>query len=139
MRQFRKVALAKYSAGTVGQPDPRQAEAELATLEHQAVVLAQQRRVIVARLRALLHLPQATVMPAPPRELPLPDSPRAGQRLEAGREAPWPELQAADARVRARRAEVALARRERLPESTWGLAYDPFWGEPERRPSVGLS
>ena len=139
MRQFRKVALAKYSAGTVGQPDPLQAEAELVMLDHQAVVLGQQHRVIVARLRALLHVPQATVMPGPPRELPLPEAPGTARRLEAGKEAPWPELQAADARVRARRAEFALARRERLPESTWGLAYDRFWSEPELRTSVGLS
>src|SRR5881628_2079534 len=128
MRQFRRVALAKYSAGTVGQPDPLQ-----------AVVLGEQRRVAVARLRALLHLSQRTPLPEPPRELPLPEAPDTRQWLEARMKAKWPGLEAADARFGARRAELNLARRERLPEGTFGLAYDRFWSEPELRGTVGLS
>jgi cobalt-zinc-cadmium efflux system outer membrane protein len=139
MRGFRKVALAKYAAGTVGQTDPLQAEAELAMLEHQRVVLAQQRRVIVSRMRALLHLSQLTVLPEPPRELPLPEMPETGEWMDVRLKAAWPELQAAEARVRAGRAELALARRERLPESALGVAYDRAWSEPELRASVGLS
>jgi len=139
MRQFRRVALAKYSAGTVGQPDPLQAEAELAMLEHQGVVLGEQRRVVIARLNTLLHLSQRTALPEPPRELPLPEAPDTRQWLEARMKAKWPELEAADARVGARRAELNLARRERLPEGTFGLAYDRFWSEPELRGTVGLS
>src|SRR5438874_2273983 len=75
----------------------------------------------------------------PPRELPLPEAPDTRQWLEARMKAKWPELEAADARVGARRAELNLARRERLPEGTFGLAYDRFWSEPELRGTVGLS
>ena len=72
MSESRRVALAKYSSGTVEQADPLQAETELAMLEHDSVVLSEQRRMILARLRAFLHLPQTTALPEPPRDLPAP-------------------------------------------------------------------
>src|SRR5437667_296142 len=49
MSESRRVALAKYSSGTVEQTDPLQAELELAMLQHDGVVLGQRRRVILAR------------------------------------------------------------------------------------------
>src|SRR2546425_462203 len=104
MGESRRVALAKYSSGTVGQTDPLQAETELAMLEHESVVLGQQRRMILARLRALLHLPQNTALPEPPRDLPLPEFPSTEQWLSARMQPKWSELTAADASVKARSA-----------------------------------
>lgn len=139
MSESRRVALAKYSSGTVGQTDPLQAETELAMLEHDGVVLGQQRRMTLARLRALLHLPQNTPLPEPPRDLPAPDAPDTGEWLEAQMHPKWPELAAAEASVRAREASIALARRERLPSLGFSAAYDRFWSETELRPSIGVS
>ena len=139
MSESRRVALAKYSSGTVGQTDPLQAETELAMLEHDGVVLGQQRRMILARLRALLHLPQGTPLPEPPRDLPAPDAPDTGEWLEARMHPKWPELAAAEASVRARQASLALARRDRLPSLGFSAAYDRFWNEAELRPSIGVS
>ena len=139
MAESRRVALAKYSSGTVGQTDPLQAETELAMLEHESVVLGQQRRMILARLRALLHLPQNTLLPEPPRDLPSPEAPDTGQWLRARMQPKWPELAAADASVKARRASLTLAHRERLPGLGFNFAYDRFWSEAELRPSVGVS
>ncbi len=139
MSESRRVALAKYSAGTVGQTDPLQAETELAMLEHESVALAQQRRMILARLRAFLHLPQTTMLPEPPRDLPLPEAPATGEWLSARMQPKWPELAAADASVKARRASLSLAHRERLPGFGFGFAYDRFWSETDLRPSVSAS
>ena len=139
MNQSRRVALAKYSSGTVGQTDPLQAETELAMLEHESVVLGQQRRMILARLRALLHLSQNTLMPEPPRDLPLPEAPETGEWLSARMQPKWPELAAADASVKARQASLTLAHRERLPGLGFGVAYDRFWSESELRASVDVS
>ncbi|TMQ61438.1 MAG: TolC family protein [Candidatus Eisenbacteria bacterium] len=130
MRESRRVALAKYSAGTVGQTDPLQAETELAMLEHDGVVLRQQRRMILARLRALLHLPQSTALAEPPRDLPLPEAPDTREWLSALVTPRWPELAAADA---------TLVHRERLPGLGLGAAYDRFWSETELRATVGVS
>ena len=139
MGESRRVALAKYSSGTVGQTDPLQAETELAMLEHDGVVLGQQRRMTLARLRALLHLPQSTPLPEPPRDLPAPDAPGTGEWLEARMHPKWPELAAAEASIRARQASLALAHRDRLPSLGFSAAYDRFWSEPELRPSIGVS
>ena len=139
MRESRRIALAKYSAGAVGQTDPLQAETELAMLEHESVVLGQQRRMILARMRAFLHLPQSTPLPEPPRELPSPEAPDTGQWLSARMQPKWPELAAAEARVKARHASLSLAHRERLPGLGLGLAYDRFWSEADLRTSVGVS
>jgi len=139
MSESRSVALAKYSSGTVEQTDPLQAERELAMLEHESVVLGQQRRMTLARLRAFLHLPQTTPLPEPPRDLPAPEASDTGQLRSARMQAKWPELSAADATVRARQANVTLAHRERLPELGFGVAYDRFWSEADLRSSVGVS
>jgi outer membrane protein TolC len=134
-----RVALARYASGTVGQPDALQAETELAMLKHREVVLERERRLIVARFRALLHWPQETPLPPPPRGLAIPEPPGTAEWLAARMHGKWPELAAAEERVRARRVELSLARRERLPEFGLGVAYDRFWAEPELRPSVQLS
>lgn len=139
MGDSRKVALAKYAAGTVGQTDPLQAETELAMLQHESVVLGQQRRMILARLRALLHLPQTMPLPEPPRDLPAPEAPDTGEWLSARMQPKWPELAGADASVRAHLATLMLAHRERLPGFGFGFAYDRFWSEPELRGSVTAS
>jgi outer membrane protein TolC len=50
-----------------------------------------------------------------------------------------PELRAAEAMLRASEARLSLARRERLPEPSVGLAYDRYWEVPELRTSVSAS
>ncbi len=139
MGESRKVALAKYAAGTVGQTDPLQAETELAMLEHEGVELWQRRRLALARLRAFLHLRQNTPLPEPPRELPSPAAPDTTQWLSSGLQPRWPELASAEASVKARQASLSLAHRERLPGLGFGLVYDRFWSEPELRTSAGVS
>jgi len=108
-------------------------------LKHQEVALERERRVLVARFRALLHWPQERPLPPPPRDLAIPEPPSAAEWLAARMHGRWPELAAAEERVRARRLELSLARRARLPEFGLGVAYDRFWAEPELRPSVQLS
>src|SRR2546422_4192443 len=53
LTQFRRVAVGKYSAGTVGLSDALQADVELAMLDHEEVALARERRVVTARMNAL--------------------------------------------------------------------------------------
>jgi len=119
--------------------DPLQAGVELAMLKHEAVVLERERTVVVAQMNALLHRPPGSALPPPPHELALPESLSTEVWLSVRREQRWPELRSAEARVEARRAEVALTRRERLPEVSVGVSYDRFWSDPELRTLLGLS
>ncbi len=138
VRKFRGAALAKYAAGNARQSDPLQADLELANLDHQATVLERERRLAVARLNTLLHLPQANPLPPPPRTLTVLEPPYTEAWLEERRGGTWPELRAAEARVEARRASLQLAGRQRLPEWMVGAGYDRFWSEPELRPSLSV-
>ena len=137
--QLRRVSLARYSAGQVGQQEPLQVDVELAMLDHEAVVLERQRLVAVAVLNVLMHDPPDHWLPPPPREIPLPDTSVVHADLAPRARALRPEMRAADARAEASRAGVALAGRQGLPETSFGIAYDRFWGEPELRTTLGIT
>jgi len=137
--QLRRVSLARYSAGQVGQQEPLQVDVELAMLDHEAVVLERQRLVAVTVLNVLMHDPPDHWLPPPPREIPLPDTSVVHADLAPRARALRPEMRAADARAEASRAGVALAGRQGLPETSFGIAYDRFWGEPELRTTLGIT
>ena len=137
--QLRRVSLARYSAGLAGQQEPLQVDVELAMLDHAAVVLERQRLVAIAVLNVLMHDPPDRWLPPPPREIPLPDTSVVHADLAPKARALRPEMRAADARAEASRAAVALAGRQGLPETSFGVAYDRFWGEPELRTTLGVT
>ncbi|HYM81298.1 MAG TPA: TolC family protein [Candidatus Limnocylindria bacterium] len=133
---LRRSALARYSAGTAEQSDPLQAEVERAMLEHDAAVLERERIVAEARINTLLHRAPADPLPDPPSALSVPDSIAQGVGFAI---AVRPELRMAAAEVEVGRVRVALAKRERLPMTAFGAAYDRFWTEPELRGTVSVS
>ena len=137
--ELRRVTLAKYAAGQVGQQEPLQIDAELAMIDHRAVVLERQRRVAVATMNVLMHQPAEASLPLPPTDLVLPDTSLVHADLTPHARALRPELRAADARVEASRAQLSLAGRRHFPEPSFGVAYDRFWSEPELRTSVGVT
>jgi outer membrane protein TolC len=136
MNQFRRVALAKYSAGTGEQQDPLSADLELAELEHRSIRLETEQRELRARLNTLLHLPVSAPLPPAPRELPAPAAADTSSDSIATRGG-WPGVAAADARVAAAESRVSLAGRERLPRFEIGWYYDRAMDVPEWR-SMGM-
>lgn len=137
--ELRRVSLARYSAGLVGQQDPLQVDVELAMLDHESVILERRRRIAVAMLNVLMHEPAEGSLPPPPDTLALPDTTLLHSELASRARALRPELRAAEARVEASRAGVALSGRSRFPETSFGIAYDRFWSEPELRTTVVLT
>jgi outer membrane protein TolC len=137
--QLHRSALARYAAGTADAQDALAAELESAELLHQSVELESDHGVVAAQIDALLHLPADHPVPPPPAALPLPE------RRE-GAEGDWlaealatrPDLAAARSRIERGEAEVALARREFLPDFRLKAAYDGRMDMPELRPQVGL-
>src|SRR5258705_8515742 len=71
LTQFRRIAVGKYSAGTVGLNDALQADVELAMLDHEEVALSRERRGVPAPVyspppREARPLPRAPPEPAVP-------------------------------------------------------------------------
>src|SRR5262245_13404418 len=63
--ELRRVALARYAAGSVEQQDPLSAGVEAARLAHHAVLLDSEQRIAVARLNSLLGRPASAPLPPP--------------------------------------------------------------------------
>jgi len=136
LEQFRRVALQKYAAGTVGQQDALQADVEAAMLDHQLVAAGRTRREIQARLRALLHDETDRAFPDPPAELPHIQHELADTTF-ASAAATRPELRSRQAAIEARRAEITAANRMRLPELMLVARHDRTMEMPEWRTMVG--
>jgi cobalt-zinc-cadmium efflux system outer membrane protein len=136
--QFRSVAVQKYAAGVVGQQDALQAEVELAMLDHEAIVLGRERRIVRASLNALLHRNPDENLPAPTDSLP---AAREGEESTTAADASLarPDVRRAEAERDARAAELSLAQRRRLPEFTFLARYDGMEAEHEMRPMVGAA
>ena len=135
-----RVALSRYSVGTGSQQEVLAAETEQGMLSHQERELGAGRRIVAERINLLLHRSPELALPPPPRDLesddPSPELDTAAliaRALESR-----PELHALSARVRAREAEVALARREFLPDFTVRGGYQTSWQEAPLEPVVGV-
>lgn len=139
MRRSRASALSRYAAGTAEQTDVLAADVEIAMLDHQAVRAERNRLLVEARIRALLHVDPLAPLPAPPETLAVPDRDAARLLVMRSNERARPELRAAEAAVESQRARLALARRERLPETRLGAGYDRTMMEREYRFEVALS
>lgn len=139
MRAMRDAAIAQFSSGRGSAQDALQAEAELAHMDHDAVVLAAQRDVLVAQMNELLHRSPEQPLPPPPDVLPAP--PRAqGTAGRLGDEAIERRQDIAAARQRARGAHARAERaaRDAYPDFTVSTSYNSMWDMPEHRWMVGL-
>jgi len=139
LRDFMRVAAARYEVGEASQQDPLQAEVRLAHATHRDVVLDTSRRITAERINALLHRDPKAELPPPPRRIAVPVS-------EPGHEGAWseealaevPEIAAASAREDAEAKRMARARREYWPDVTVLGAYNGVMQEEELQPFVGL-
>jgi len=135
VRELREIATARYESGSGEQQDPLRAELEETVLLHREVELVTSRRTTAFQIAALLHERDAAFLPPPAPFVAAPAD--VGAALDAAL-AGRPEIQAADARVRARESAEALARREWLPDFRVSGGYDRGWNESDMRPMVGL-
>jgi outer membrane protein TolC len=131
-------ALARYASGAGSQQDPLQAEVELALLAQRDLELENQLEGARARINALLHRRSDLPLPPPPAELVVPELPALEAQVADGALEARPDRVAAEARVRAREAELAQARRAFLPDVTLMGVYDRLWEESELRPMLGF-
>ncbi len=134
-----RVALSRYAAGTGSQQDVLAAETEQGMLSHRERELAAERRIAAERINLLLHRGAELDLPPAPRELePGPATDLDARALVAEALERRPELRALAAEVRAREAEVGLARREFFPDFTVRAGYESTWQEDPLAPVVGV-
>lgn len=139
LEDFRAAAQAMYGAGEGRQTDVLQANVELARMDADIASMEAMRRVIEAKLNAVLDRPAATPIPTP--ELPtLPAGTPGADALLAWADAEQPALERERAGVARAEAAVARAKRDIWPDLMLGAQYGQrsLGGETQRMGSVML-
>jgi len=133
-------AMVQYEAGRVSQQDVLQAEVELAHIIHQRVMLASERKVIMARINGLLHQRPEVELPPPPSRMapPAVEIPSTEQLQRAAIEG-RPEVAAARSQLRATGSAVELAKRNYAPAIGIMGEYNSMWAETEHQWMAGVS
>lgn len=137
LTQFREIASNKYQVGQATEQDVLQADVELASLESRRTEITRDEQVAVARINTLLHREANHPLPPPPAKVALPDSLPTADALQQAATQSRPDLYAAQARIRAEQANVALACKEYYPDVNLVAKYDGFMPE-NMRPAVGM-
>jgi outer membrane protein TolC len=141
LREFSQNAETRYRTGLVTQQDVLQAEVEIGRQQERLISLERMRRVAVARLNTLMHLPPDTPLPRPPAQVGLPRPLPDVAVLHAQALANRPDLRALGDRVAAEKAQLGLALKEFCPDVEVIAAYDTMMGNGPMRdlaPQVGV-
>jgi outer membrane protein TolC len=128
MTKFKQNAAARYKTGAPRQ-DMLQADVEIGRETERRLQVEQMRKVAIARINTLMHLPPDAALPAPPRRVSLPGSVPDAAALRALALARRPDLLALSERVRAEEALLGVAHKEFYPDFEVMAAYDTFWQE----------
>lgn len=123
MARIEQIAQARYAGGLVAQQDAIRAQIEQTTMRSELIMLEAEKRQARARLNALLAREATAPLAEPVAPRPLPavtvlDASALAQRARANN----PQLAAEDARLRSAEKGRELARRNRYPDVTLGLA-----------------
>lgn len=121
--QFRKVAEAKYKAGTATQQDVLRASVELSNLDNELITLRQRRTTARAMLNNLLDRPVGAPL-AEPKPVELQEVSLQLENLLAEAAQSNPELQKVNERIEAFRQRLRLAKLNRWPDLTLSLNYN---------------
>jgi outer membrane protein TolC len=140
MQALRGAATAQFETGRGSAQDALQAETQLTHLEHDAVVLAADRDVVVAQMNELLHRAPAAPLPPPVSELAARAAPDVDdtERLEQTAVDRRAEIASARLHARAEAVKIEAAGREYFPSLTLSTSYSSMWDMPEHRWTVGF-
>jgi outer membrane protein TolC len=139
LKRLRKSAESQYTSGkTKTNQEILQADVEIGREEERRLGLEQARRVAVARINTLMHLPPDSALPSSPKRVdlaqPLPDA----ATLRAVALARRPDLQAIADRIRAEEAALGVAEKEFCPDFEVAAGYDAMWDTRNQRPEVNV-
>jgi outer membrane protein TolC len=138
LERIENSVIAQYTAGRASQQDPLEARTHIIELDRERLMLETQRRAAVATLNRLLHR-RAGAELAPPvlrAATATTTTPPAAVSGEPSRE--HPGRVAAEARLRARRAEAEDARLAFYPSFEVMGSYDSMWDAWQHRWMIGV-
>lgn len=138
LQEFRKNAEARFKTGLVPQQDILQVEVEIGRESERRLQVEQMRKVAIARINTLMHLPPDAPLAPAPRQVSLPGSVPEASALRAVAWARRPDLLALADRIRADEATLGLAHKDFCPDFEVMAAYDTFWQERPLQPQVGV-
>lgn len=122
IRHFEEVARAKYIAAAAQHPDVIRAQVELAILEDKLKELQELRTPIVARLRAVLNMPDTIMLPWPEAMPVHPITIRRSELFETLRRQN-PQLEAKDFELAGAVSRIELAKKKFYPELGLGVDW----------------
>lgn len=126
--EFRKSAEERFKANLVAQQDVLQADVEIGRQQERQLILQRMRKVAVARINTLMHLPPDVPLPPPPKELKLGEALPDALVLRSTAISRRPDLQALGNHIAAEQASLALAKKEFCPDFEVMAAYDTIMG-----------
>jgi outer membrane protein TolC len=139
VKALKQIVAAQVSDGRGASQDVLQTEAQLATLEREALMLQSDREVLVAQLNELMRRPPEALLPPPVAELsraPRADARKQRSRLEAAEQRA--DVQAASARARAESLKIDAAELRYFPSFRVSTSYSSMWDMPAHRWMVGV-
>jgi outer membrane protein TolC len=128
LTRARQDAANRYEAGKVEQQDVLQADVEVGREQERRLGLEATRKIAVARINTLMHLPPDNSLAPPPKEIAVMESLPAAATLRTTALARRPDLQALAHRIEADQAALALAGKDFYPDFTPFAMYDRFMG-----------
>jgi outer membrane protein TolC len=130
--EIHRDALARYRSPDpkmkTNQQDVLQVEVEIGRQREMRLTLERTRRVTVARINTLLHLPPDAPLPPPPAKISPDEGLPDAAALRAVALARRPDLLALADRIAAEEARLALAHKEYCPDFEPFVMYDRFMG-----------
>lgn len=140
LKDFRKTAEDRFRVNQAIQQDILQADVELGKQRERGLALERMRKVAIARLNTLMHLPPDAALPAPPKELPIGGSLPAAADLRRLAISRRPDLQARANRLTGDEAALGSAEKEFYPDYEVMAAYDKFMGNSmeQMAPMIGV-
>lgn len=137
LKEFRAIAISRYSTGLASKQDALRAEMEFALLEHHAIVLIREQGAIRTRINTLLNkLPESLL--AQPADLveikPLPEL----KLLQAQALQARPELKVFTARIEAAQSQSELALKNNYPDISLKAGYNSLWKNSSKHFTVGI-
>jgi outer membrane protein TolC len=137
LKQARESAETHVTTGKpAAQQEVYQIDVEIGRQKERVVTLERTRKVALARLNTLMHLPPDAPLPPPPTRVVLAGAFPPVEALRA-QGAQRPDVQALAERVAAEENALALAQREFYPDFEVGARYDTIMGNGPMRDLAG--
>jgi outer membrane protein TolC len=128
LNSARKSAEARVTTGKASQQEVLQIDVEVGRQRERGLNLGRMKKVTVARINTLMHLPPASPLPPPPAKLALPGELPPAELLLSAAVASRPDVRAVADRLAAEQALLALAHKEYYPDFEAGAAYNTIMG-----------